>query len=66
MVLTSSLHENSSLIQLELSEEFQTYVDKELLGYVSIRTRVKCFTDFTQMSLVDLGGKEVDGELLGN
>lgn len=64
IALTNSLHDNSTLNQLELPEVYQTDIEGNC-GYDSIKARVKWSADIADVSVVDMGGKEIDGELLG-
>ena len=64
LALTKSLHDNSNLNQLELPDEFQEICERET-GYASIKARLRWFADYTQKLEVDLSGKKVECELLG-
>ena len=62
--LVQSLHENSSVKCLQLSETFEAACEK-VQGYSNVANRLVWMTDFTQQSVVKIEGKRVDCEVLG-
>lgn len=56
---------NSSLSQMELPDIFMRACERGTAGYDSIKERLKWFADYRHRSVVNLSGKKVDCELLG-